>query len=41
MSRIENDIADIKLRLHILEERTKNIEMRLNVIDTRMNYMQN
>jgi flagellar capping protein FliD len=41
MSRIENDIVDIKRRLHILEERTKNTEMRFNVIDTRMNYMQN
>jgi hypothetical protein len=41
MSRIENDIVDIKRRLHILEERTKNTEMRFNVIDPRMNYMQN
>jgi hypothetical protein len=38
---IRNDIIGIKQRLHILEERTQNMEMRFNVIDTRMNYMQN
>ena len=40
MSKMENDIVGIKQRLHVLEERTQNMEMRFNVIDTRMNYMQ-